>query len=752
MMQAGSKSVRHSALAAAALLIALGLWVFVRNQPIDVGLDLAAPVASEPVLRWADGHALMEPVEGAFVPRKSFFKVAALGRHDRRSEGAQIQVVDNFSQRGRLSIAPPGSWTARNGCYVFSGAEPGALVWEGHDPPTTVTLQCARDGGLATLTTLEGETALNLYSGKRKLLEKPLPTAPVARFQARIPRRALASLRIDFSRPAPPAVERLYVAGWVPVIFFGRDVYPRSAWGRITENWTPRAEGRTIYVPRIGAVECGGAATFFALAVAAYLALGLGALAARRAPDLLKRALQAPDLKTPLEPFRPRRFAAFFAAFALMGLVWLSGFYPGTMNSDSLTQWKMAHRLGIHDAHPALLTLCYRWITRVWDSPAAIALAQILLQSVALAWAMDFLCRARLRRAAVLALFLLAWLSPRNGAMGVVLWKDVPYSAVVLLLTVLLARFPFEASARRRWGLAALLGFLAALAPLLRHNGLLILLGMAILAPVFFWPWRRFLWASGLAALLTYGTVVWALFPLYHVQHFPYWPVFTWMELLAPVVDQDPPLSAQECGFLDSARTLNDRWAYNSASAAMSLNGFHAEFIVPRVGELRRLVCSLGGRYPSLVARGRVQQWNFLCVPFQTAALPVSYPMFRITRNTYHLETRPLSPALNAFLRGLVAFTSQKALYWLVWLPGLRFWVVLTAMIAIAWRTKEFRRLAPFAPALLNTLSLALLCFSQELRYQFPLTLSTGFLVGLALLPRAPSDLPEAPADPPADP
>src|SRR5262249_38322432 len=62
-------------------------------------------------------------------------------------------------------------------------------------------------------------------------------------------------------------------------------------------------------------------------------------------------------------------------------LVWtpdLLVFWPGLMSPDSLEQWRQVLQGEINNEHPAFHTLTIWLITRVWFSPAAVALTQIL--------------------------------------------------------------------------------------------------------------------------------------------------------------------------------------------------------------------------------------------------------------------------------------------------------------------------------------------------------------------------------------
>ncbi|MCX7014918.1 MAG: hypothetical protein NTW86_20595 [Candidatus Sumerlaeota bacterium] len=680
----------------------------VGDQRIDVGLDVATPPASPPILRWDEAPGQddvpMQRIAEAFSPRTGYFKITATGQSNPNASRAQVWVKDNFASQGETTQAPPNSWLERTGFFAHYGTDPSTLSWEGPNPPESLVFPRSATSGIATVTTLTGEQRLDLYSPQERDLNVPLPAKTMIRWHASVPRRALGAMRIVFPEGPPPEVQRLCLATWIPTTYFAGNAFPRSAWGRITENWVPRRDGDSIRVPRVSAIERGGLTTFAALA------LGLWGLAAAAAAAvglglwLAWRVLHDRASERSLASAQPRLFAAFFLAFALAWSAWLAAFYPAAMSQDSIVQWEQAHKRELSDAYALTLLL------RMGVHWAPVALA-----------------------------FLAALLSVRNGSTAITLWKDVPYSVSILLLTALLARFRFEATPKWRWTLAIALGVLLGLTALFRHNGLVVLAGLLPLLFLFFGRWWRFVLISALVALLMCGAARWILFPLYGVAHFGNWTALTCIDYISPLVDQDVPFSQAEYEFLSQARSFEDRWDYNPVLATRLIEppALHPEFVDQHAGELARLCASLLERYPLLMARARLRRLAFLYMPPQLEEETIPCAWLKIKNNRIHLFMTSRLPELQDWLKNLTIDTMRRPYNWLFWRPALHLWLVLIALIVLARRTKEYRLLIAYAPVLLNTISLIPTCFSQDARYQYPLTLAAGFLICLAFLPKA---------------
>ena len=169
-------------------------------------------------------------------------------------------------------------------------------------------------------------------------------------------------------------------------------------------------------------------------------------------------------------------FWAMFAASTFVFSLWLLGWWPGLMTRDSLDTWLDTKRLDFHNWNPFVHALYVLVLTQLYDSPAVIAIVQ-LLATAALGSGILFFVYAHGVRFRWIAPFFLAFaLSVPVAVYNLLVWKDVPFC----LLTVFWACFLYALAYRRRVGdpfvpgrtavvvLAALLVIVATI----RHNGL----------------------------------------------------------------------------------------------------------------------------------------------------------------------------------------------------------------------------------------------------------------------------------------
>ena len=170
--------------------------------------------------------------------------------------------------------------------------------------------------------------------------------------------------------------------------------------------------------------------------------------------------------------------------------VYLCANFPGSMSIDSLNQ--IGQALGIieiTDAHPALLTLAYRFIFEINGGPGLFTVIQISLYAWAITAFLSYLCKLGLSRkiASIVAVLFSAHIV--NGIYATVLWKDVLFTVALLWSTLLFLKLAVEG--KKFFTILNIIQFslCAAFIFLLRHNGLvvfaLILVVMAITAIVF---------------------------------------------------------------------------------------------------------------------------------------------------------------------------------------------------------------------------------------------------------------------------
>lgn len=208
-------------------------------------------------------------------------------------------------------------------------------------------------------------------------------------------------------------------------------------------------------------------------------------------------------------------FWAMLGASSLVFSTWLLGFWPGLMTGDSLDSWLQLKRMQFSNWNPFVYTLSVFALTRLWDSPAIIAVLQLLGTAALGAWVFSFVHREGLSLRWVLPFYGLFTLSIPVGVYTLLVWRDVPFC----LLTVFWACLLFVLSVRRaqgrpvEWGWPTMVGLSAVLvySSTVRHNGLVSLFLLPFLLLVSrLLPVRRVAQFFALSCAL-YAAVVWGL-------------------------------------------------------------------------------------------------------------------------------------------------------------------------------------------------------------------------------------------------
>jgi hypothetical protein len=176
---------------------------------------------------------------------------------------------------------------------------------------------------------------------------------------------------------------------------------------------------------------------------------------------------------------------------AVWGLFLLT-FFPGMMSTDSVNQWNQMVTGVYNDAHPVFHTILIWLLTRIWFSPAIIAIFQILTLSLTVTWGISILDGQGIPRWAAWALAAFFALFPINGDMVIILWKDIPYATSLLLLSLMILKIVFSQgdwlSQKSTW---IWLGLVSLCVAGFRHNGIPIsLLTIPILVLVYKKWWK----------------------------------------------------------------------------------------------------------------------------------------------------------------------------------------------------------------------------------------------------------------------
>jgi len=420
--------------------------------------------------------------------------------------------------------------------------------------------------------------------------------------------------------------------------------------------------------------------------------------------------------------------------------IYLLTFFPGMMSTDSNVQWGQILSGQFNDAHPVFHTLSMWLVTRVWLSPAAVVISQILFLSLTVAWGIRLLEEHGLPAWAGWLLAAIFAFGPLNGNMVIVLWKDIPYSTSLFLLSLMILKIVLTKGAwlekRYTW---VWLGLVSLCVASFRHNGFPIPIAAWIAVLIIYRKWWKYIVQAAVLSLVLYGAIRGPLFEVLKVeqpesgtlQHIL-------MHHIAAHINTGQPLTPSEQALAESI-VPGSHWGYNCCSAlstSKTTGLFDAETSIPDAA-VQKLFVSLAVKEPE------VELEHLKCVssivwrsPGYCGAntlLPYNSTLW-IDPGAKENTENSLIPAIQQPLSGfLIALRTDPALTLLV-SPAVYLWFGIYATAIFSIRKKNWKGLLFVLPVLIQSGTYLLINISDQFRYHYAAYLIGLFSIGLLIL------------------
>jgi hypothetical protein len=448
-------------------------------------------------------------------------------------------------------------------------------------------------------------------------------------------------------------------------------------------------------------------------------------------------------LKIKRNPTPQKKYAWFFYVLPMI-VVWgayLIAFYPGMMQTDSNVQWGQIVTGQFIDYHPVFHTFLIWLITRIWYSPAAVVIFQILFLSFTVAWGIRVLEEHGFPRWSSWVLAALFAFAPLNGNMVIVLWKDIPYSTSLLLLSLMILKIVLSKGEwlnhRLSW---VWLGIVSLFVSSFRHNGLPIpVVTLILLFACYRNFWKRITRSLVLFVVL-YGLIHGPLYSYLKVET----PQFGFLQQImmhhiSAHINKGQPLSSVE-NKLAASLIPSNQWGYNCCTALSimftpgyddlktSINGpivqqlFLDLALKEPMVELKHLQCvsSIVWRSPGYCAANTL-------LPMTSTVWFDRNPGL----NFFHEES--LFPALRDFLATALISIRKDPLLTILIAPAIYLMVGIYATVIFSIRRRDRRGLLFILPLLIQEAILVLINVSDNFRYHYGAYLIGIFGIGLLI-------------------
>lgn len=428
-----------------------------------------------------------------------------------------------------------------------------------------------------------------------------------------------------------------------------------------------------------------------------------------------------------------------------MLLTWalfLATFWPGMMSRDSFDQWSQVIGGRFTDGHPAFHTMIIWLITRIWNSPSAVAVVQMLFLSLVSAWGIDALSGLGLTRKRAWFMAGLFAVSPVNAIFSITLWKDVAYSTALFLFSLQLLKIIIS---KGNWLEKHLnwisIGLVAALVSLFRHNGLPVVAASLVFLAIFYRrSWRRIALSLGVLVLLYFG-VKGPLYDWVKVSPQVETKQVVFLHHIAAHIDRQSELLPAERQVLDQIQPVED-WKYDCCAITKTYYdpGFDPKMVEQYAGQVSEIALKLLLRDPLvdinhwLCAGSLVWKIQTCCLLTTGLFSPHLEQLTWVIPNEFGIEQRSLLPSLVPILSKVYMLLPGTPLFQLLWSPAIFLYLSIFAISILAIKTRDWKRVFFVVPAVLQSAVLFLVNISFQFRYQYSVYLIGLFSLGFLLI------------------
>jgi hypothetical protein len=421
---------------------------------------------------------------------------------------------------------------------------------------------------------------------------------------------------------------------------------------------------------------------------------------------------------------RPNRAMVFGWLSVVPLLTWWLGWFPGFLSPDSIDQLGQIDRFSFTNVHPITHTFSMWVITRVWDDPGAVTLVQVVLLAGVLGYTARRLTGVGIPWWLSGAVAVMVGAIPMVGATAVTIWKDIPFSTVMLwtfaeLLLLARDRAAFWAGS---WGplrLGIAFGFLW----ILRANGAITVVIMLVaLAIAFRDRWRRLLptaVATFGVALLVPAVLLWVLPGTAAAIE----PAEVFMPDLAAVVAHDPDwFDYGDLGLIEAVGPLSvwtGTYDCDNSTPMLFDPQFNSSVARGDPWAYRGLVARAVLTHIPTVAGHRWCAASYLIWPVQPDNAFIQRPPFEIPPNTLGIARDPISDRAYHLTLAEYQWVERSGVIWLTWRPALVTLLGLVTYLGIVVRPTLRPLLWGGALILAHLFNVALTTPATEFRYAY---------------------------------
>lgn len=437
----------------------------------------------------------------------------------------------------------------------------------------------------------------------------------------------------------------------------------------------------------------------------------------------------------------------FFAFPILIWLIYLFAFWPGLMSVDSFTQWDQVAKGIYGDWHPILSTVLIWIITRLWYSPAAVVIVQILYFSVGVSYCLSFFMEHGVNKILLIVMCMLFSLWPLNGLLVITVWKDIPYSISILIFSVMLLNIYFSKGEWLEKNLNVILfTFVIVIIALFRHNGFLVGFGTVFLMVLFSKRMRKIASLVLITAILIWqGSQIILLHTLNVDPNNKLGWGFLLIHPIAAHIHSGAQLTSEETDYLNQIYPLEKGWDYSCYDATVLFyKGVSFKPTLEDPFQALRIFLRLTFENPKITFD------HFLCLSSFTWRLtqPPNVYLETVILSSTNLQYYPrfqyLAPIISEgsklpkiqdFIKYIYKKLTNNPGDLIFWRPAIYLYLYLLAVIVLVIKNRSINIFLIAIPALLQIFGMTFIINLEAVRYQYPIyVISALMTIPLMLL------------------
>lgn len=435
-------------------------------------------------------------------------------------------------------------------------------------------------------------------------------------------------------------------------------------------------------------------------------------------------------------PISARTTALLFAMILAAFTASLLAFWPGMMTQDSLNQWSGILQGRVSEIYSFGHSLLVGAVHLAGLPPVGAVIVQMVLLAFAAVVVLRELSRWGVPTAALFVGALAFAIWPANIMFAVTLWKDVPYSAGVVLCLAAALAFVRMGGRPVGHGFWAILVAGIALVLFMRLNGLLVFL-LPVTMALFAQSRRWALMGLGATCAAIFVLVKFVAAPMLGFGGLgPQYVGIVPIHIIAAHLNHGAELSPETTTMLQSILPLEE-WRSKYYCENVGALFFHPQVSWSDMGahgkELLWLAVTLSVRDPItfLAHQLCVSEMLWQVMPWDAAWLAITPEQSVAAVGTVppELQTKSAWPGMQSLLLDVRTSTATPQWIWLYWRPAGYLLVTVIVCLSLAIAARDARFFVPAAMPLINTLSLIPTIGSPDFRYQHGVMMSALFLL-----------------------